>query len=110
MYIRADNMCQYGGGQVVSMLDFYSDDPSSNPLKPTVFSVKFVLEKTENKQKEAMVCPFFLKKTRAMWKHFPERKASSVPAGTNCVLRLDEERSFFCAKLRRRFLSIYLSI
>ena len=55
-------MCQYGGGQVVSMLDFYSDDPSSNPLKPTVFSVKFVLEKTENKQKEAMVCPFFLKK------------------------------------------------
>ena len=65
MYIRADNMCQYGGGQVVSMLDFYSDDPSSNPLKPTVFSVKFVLEKTENKQKEAVVCPFFLKKTRA---------------------------------------------
>ena len=41
------------------------NDPSSNPLKPTVFSVKFVLEKTENKQKEAVVCPFFLKKTRA---------------------------------------------
>ena len=28
------------------------------PLKPTVFSVKFVVEKNENKQKEAGVGPF----------------------------------------------------
>ena len=28
------------------------------PLKPTVFSVKFVFEKNENKQKEAGVGPF----------------------------------------------------
>ena len=40
MYIRADNMCQYGGGQVVSMLDFYSDDPSSNPAKAYCFFLK----------------------------------------------------------------------
>ena len=36
---------QNGGGQVVSVLAFYSDDPSSNPS--TVFSVKFVFEKTK---------------------------------------------------------------
>ena len=33
-------MCQYGGGQVVSMLDFYSDDPSSNPAKAYCFFLK----------------------------------------------------------------------
>ena len=44
-----------GGGQVVSLLSFSSDDPSSNP---TVFSVKFVFEKYENKLKEAGVGPF----------------------------------------------------
>ena len=30
------------------------------PLKPTVFSVKFVFEKKENKQKEAGVGPFLI--------------------------------------------------
>ena len=34
-----------GGGQVVSVLAFYSDDPSSNPADAYVFSVIFVLEK-----------------------------------------------------------------
>ena len=41
-----------GGGQVVSVLAFYSDDLSSDPLKPTVFSVTFMIEKRENKQKD----------------------------------------------------------
>ena len=46
--------------------------PSSTPstptirvrilLKPTIFSAQFVFEKNENKQKEAGVGPFFLKK------------------------------------------------
>ena len=36
-----------GGGQVVSELAFYSDDPSSNPAEAYSFSVKFVLEKNE---------------------------------------------------------------
>ena len=37
-----------GGGQVVSMLAFYSDDPSSNPADVPSFYEKF--EKPENKQ------------------------------------------------------------
>ena len=41
-----------GGGQVVSMLAYYSDVPSSNPADAyRFFPVKFVFEKNENKQK-----------------------------------------------------------
>ena len=40
---------------MVSVLAFYSDDPSLNHAKPTVFSVKFVFEKIE---KGAGVGPF----------------------------------------------------
>ena len=36
-----------------SVLAFYSNDPSSNPAVAYSFYVKFVLEKNENKQKEA---------------------------------------------------------
>ena len=39
------------GGQVVGVIAFYSNDQSSNPVKVLSFSVKFVLEKNENKQK-----------------------------------------------------------
>ena len=46
-----------GGGQVVSVLAFYSDDPSSNPAETCSFSVKLVFEKNENKQREARVGP-----------------------------------------------------
>ena len=42
-----------GGGQVVSMLAFSSDDLSSNPAGVKSFSIKFVFEKKENNQKEA---------------------------------------------------------
>ena len=41
-----------GGGQVVSVIAFYSDDPSSNPADITVFSVKFAFEKNKIKQKK----------------------------------------------------------
>ena len=34
-----------GGGQVVSVLAFNSDDPSSNPTEVYSLSVKFVFEK-----------------------------------------------------------------
>ena len=37
-----------GGGQVVSLLAFYSDDPSSNPADAYSFSVQIVFEKNEN--------------------------------------------------------------
>ena len=35
-----------GGGQVVSVLAFYSDDPSSNPAEIYNFSVKLSLKRT----------------------------------------------------------------
>ena len=42
------------GGQVVSVFSFYSDDQSLNPAEAySLFSVKFVFEKNENKQREA---------------------------------------------------------
>ena len=47
-----------GGGQVVSVLAFYSHDPSSNPAAIYSFSLKFVFEKNENNQKGAGVGPF----------------------------------------------------
>ena len=50
-----------GGGQVVSVLAFHSDDPSLIPAEAYSFSVKFVFEKNENKQKEAGVGPFLNK-------------------------------------------------
>ena len=40
------------GGQVVIVHAIYSDNPSSNPDEAYIFSVKFVFEKKENKQKE----------------------------------------------------------
>ena len=51
-----------GGGLVVSVLAFYSDEPSSIPAEVYIFFCKIVVEKNENKQKEAGVGPFFFKK------------------------------------------------
>ena len=44
---------------MVSVLAFYLTIRVQIPLKPTVFSVKFVFEKNENKQTEAGVGPIF---------------------------------------------------
>ena len=45
-----------GGVQVVSVLAFFSDDPSSNPAEAySFFSIKLVYEKIKNKQKVAGV-------------------------------------------------------
>ena len=47
-----------GGGQVVSVLAFYSDNPSSDPTDAyNFFSVKFVFEKNENNKKRPRVGP-----------------------------------------------------
>ena len=51
-----------GGGQVVSVLAFLSNNPSLIPAEVQNFSVKIVVEKNENKQKEAGDGPIFLKK------------------------------------------------
>ena len=45
------------GGQVVRVLAFYSDYPSSNPAEVYNFSVKIVIEKNENKQKRGRGWP-----------------------------------------------------
>ena len=50
-----------GGGLVVSVLAFYSDDPSSIPAEVYNFFCKIVVEKNKNKQKEAGVGPIFKK-------------------------------------------------
>ena len=41
-----------------NMLSFYSNDPSSNPAAVYNFSTEIVVEKSENKQKEAGIGPF----------------------------------------------------
>ena len=46
---------------MVNVLNFDSDDSSSNPAETYSFSIKFVLVKNENKQKEAGVGPFLYK-------------------------------------------------
>ena len=48
-----------GGGQVVRVLAFYTVIRVRIRVTLTVFSVKFVFEKNENKPKEAGVGPFF---------------------------------------------------
>ena len=48
-----------GGGRVVSVLAFYSDNTSSNPTDTYSFSVKIIFEKNECKQKESGVGQFF---------------------------------------------------
>ena len=55
---KIDKLWGCGGGQVVSVLAFYSNDPSLNPAEAYSFSVKYVFEKN-NKQKEAGVHEFF---------------------------------------------------
>ena len=46
-----------GGGQVVSVLAFYSNNPSSNPAEAYSFSVILCLKRTEKNKKEAGVGP-----------------------------------------------------
>ena len=58
-----------GGGQVVRVLAFSSNDSSSNPAEVYNVSVEIVGEKNENKQKEAGIGPFFIKSniSRYLW-------------------------------------------
>ena len=52
-----------GGGQVVSVLAFYSDDPSSNPAEVYNFSVKLLLKRTKINKKRPGLTHFFKKIT-----------------------------------------------
>ena len=64
-----------GGGRVVSVLPFYSEDLSSSPTVVKNLSVKLLFEKNENQQKEAGVGPF---------KNYS--KQNSLPLGSIPVL------------------------
>ena len=50
-----------GGVQVISLLTFYSNDPSSNPAEANSFSVKMCLKRTKINKKRQGVGPFFKK-------------------------------------------------
>ena len=65
---------------MVSMLAFYSDDPSSIPAEVYNFFCKIVVEKNKNKQKEAGVGPIFLKKTKKKLYVYPvEKRTKGLP-------------------------------
>ena len=49
MLIRLATGLGSGGGQVVSVLAFSSDDLSSNPADVISFSIKFVFEKNKKR-------------------------------------------------------------
>ena len=59
------NTCRGGGGLVISEFNFYFDDPISNPVKVYSSSVKMLLEKNENTQKEVGDGPFKKHSTKA---------------------------------------------
>ena len=48
-----------GGGLVVSVLAFYSDDPSSIPAEVYNFSVKLLLKRTKINKKRPGLAQFF---------------------------------------------------
>ena len=52
----------HGGGQVVSVLAFYSEDSSSNPAEVYNFSVKLLLKRTKINKKRPGLAHFFKKK------------------------------------------------
>ena len=58
--IKFSNGYRGGSGQVVSVLDFYSDDPSSIPteMSDKVFCKKIVIDTNENKPKRGLEGPF----------------------------------------------------
>ena len=66
---------------MVSVLAFYSDDPSSIPAEVYNFFCKIVVEKNENKQKEAGVGPFFFKKKNNFLTAFCLPARSSTGSG-----------------------------
>ena len=67
---------------MVSVLAFYSDDPSSNPDEVYNFSVKFLLKRTKINKKEAGVGPF----KKKYWRVLGGRH-STVDSSAHTILR-----------------------
>ena len=57
-----------GGGRVIIVHTFYSNDRSSNLAEASRFFVKFVLEMSKNKQKESSLGQFLKKSYRVKWR------------------------------------------
>ena len=88
---------------MVSVLAFYSDDPSSNPADAYSFSVQILFEKNENKQKEAGVGPF-LKRNLFMTSapvsasfSYVKCSISSLSTYICCILKLKIQTNLSCA-------------
>ena len=75
-----------GGGQVVSMLTFYSDDLSSNPVEADSFICKSWLKRKNINKKRAGFAPSF--SLNILSKHVPRR-----PVGQPHRLHQDRVRS-----------------
>ena len=71
-----------GGDQVVSVLAFSPTIRVRMPLTPTVFSIKFVLEKNENKHKTGRGMPIF----KALKGHCKLVTARANPLKTIAIL------------------------
>ena len=73
-YIKNETLLQQednlgsGGGLVVSVLAFYSDDPSLIPAEVYIFSVKLLLKSTKINKKEAGLAHFFKKTLLSFFK------------------------------------------
>ena len=77
---------------MVSVLTFYSDDPSSNPAEVYNFSVKLLLKRTKINKKEAGVGPFFLKK-KGKNTVSECKNTKNVNYKGNCIMELMFENS-----------------
>ena len=65
---------------MVSVLAFYSDDPSSNPAEAYIFSIKNLYEKNLNKEKQTKDWPIFETITPAHFKTITHYVGWSVVA------------------------------
>ena len=81
---KLHNKVGRGGGLVVSVLAFYSDDPSSNPAG----YLNFLCEKTRINKKEAGVDPSLKNNSTTRWAYtFPKilQQTHNIPT---CVILL----------------------
>ena len=69
-----------GGGQVVNILAFYSDDPSSNPAEVYNFSVKLLKRTKINKKKPGLAHLKKVMSTGSSWLANQSWRPGSNPA------------------------------
>ena len=94
-----------GGGQVVSVLAFYSDDASSNPAEVYNFSVKLLLKRIKINKKEDGVGPF-LESPFARFKKVFKFDDKNIQRLSNSAVGLDVILNL-CNKIITFFLTSY---